>query len=63
MAKFGISINVKNAEDARAVQRALKEKTTMATVLILGHLSGLRKDQQIRAMAYVVDRLRIKVSK
>ncbi len=58
--KFSININVKNQEEAKAVERALKEKTTMATVLMLGILSKLDKKQQIRVMAYVADRFGLK---
>ena len=61
--KFNITINVKNSDEAHAVEQALKEKTTMAAVLVLGHLSGLSKEQQARVMTYVADRFGIKVSK
>lgn len=58
MAKKWAKIEVKNASDRRAVELAMSDPVTRASVLVVGHLLTLPTDRaRARAIQYVTDEL------
>ena len=57
MAKKQITVEARDGDEAAAIERALQDPTTLATVKIVGYLLPMSDRERRRVMTWVTDKI------